>query len=161
MAYFSSAHDRAGNLPTRSLWKAGRLISKFAWSIHKISRWAFLLANIGFVVFSTLRRISIGTTWPLPPLTSMSQNLHDTEIFWRDHQKWLQSEGYMLRARYMPNWKPSWEGTDKLRTLCEDWIVPNVGYHHSSLFLYHIAKLYSKPKSSWMLLESLMATWSP
>lgn len=56
----------------------------------------------------------------------MPVDLRETETFWRDHQPWLQSKGYMLRPRYMPDWKPSWEGTNKLSTLCEDWLVPNV-----------------------------------
>jgi len=34
--------------------------------------------------------------------------LRDSEVFWRDHQKWLQDCGYMLRPRYMPDWKASW-----------------------------------------------------
>ncbi|KAJ3477232.1 hypothetical protein NLI96_g10605 [Meripilus lineatus] len=29
------------------------------------------------------------------------------EVFWRDHQVWLQSKGYMLRPRYHPNWVSS------------------------------------------------------
>ena len=36
------------------------------------------------------------------------KQLTTTEVFWRDHQKWLQDKGYMLRPRYMPDWKPSW-----------------------------------------------------
>ncbi|KAJ7252088.1 hypothetical protein B0H12DRAFT_1202638 [Mycena haematopus] len=35
------------------------------------------------------------------------------EIFWRDHQVWLQECGYMLRPRYRPDWVPSWLGTEK------------------------------------------------
>ncbi len=41
--------------------------------------------------------------------------LTDGEIWWRDHQVWLQERGYMLRARYRPDWVPSWHkdgGTD-------------------------------------------------
>ena len=34
--------------------------------------------------------------------------LSAAEVFWRDHQSWLQDCGYMLRPRYMPDWKPSW-----------------------------------------------------
>ena len=33
------------------------------------------------------------------------------EVFWRDIQVWLTEQGYMLRPRYKPDWKPSWEGT--------------------------------------------------
>lgn len=42
------------------------------------------------------------------------------EEFWRDHQKWLQEKGYMLRPRYMPDWVPSWKGTSKEYYDCED-----------------------------------------
>ncbi|KAI0364338.1 hypothetical protein BV20DRAFT_1047243 [Pilatotrama ljubarskyi] len=34
--------------------------------------------------------------------------LNDAELWWRDHQVWLQDRGYMLRPRYKPNWIPSW-----------------------------------------------------
>jgi hypothetical protein len=37
--------------------------------------------------------------------------IHSTEAFWRDHQPWLQSAGYMLRPRYRPGWKASWLAT--------------------------------------------------
>ncbi|KAF9792535.1 hypothetical protein BJ322DRAFT_1215573 [Thelephora terrestris] len=36
--------------------------------------------------------------------------LNDTERWWRDHQPWLEQSGYLLRARYRPDWVPSWEG---------------------------------------------------
>ncbi|KZT21803.1 hypothetical protein NEOLEDRAFT_1164410 [Neolentinus lepideus HHB14362 ss-1] len=44
------------------------------------------------------------------------------EIFWRDHQQWLSTRGYMLRSRYMPDWVPSWRGTrnPRERFSCED-----------------------------------------
>ncbi|TBU31675.1 hypothetical protein BD311DRAFT_752237 [Dichomitus squalens] len=35
--------------------------------------------------------------------------LGPSEIWWRDHQTWLQERGYMLRPRYRPDWTPSWE----------------------------------------------------
>ncbi|KAJ7444789.1 kinase-like domain-containing protein [Mycena galericulata] len=42
--------------------------------------------------------------------------LNETEVFFRDHQVWLQEKcGYMLPPRYMPDWIPSWQGTDILR----------------------------------------------
>ena len=47
--------------------------------------------------------------------------LDEKEIFWRDHQKWLQERGYMLRPRYRPGWVPSWKGKPDLFWLsCED-----------------------------------------
>ncbi len=36
------------------------------------------------------------------------------EARWRDKQEFLASKGYMLRPRYRPGWKPSWE-TDSSR----------------------------------------------
>ncbi|RPD57474.1 hypothetical protein L227DRAFT_594628 [Lentinus tigrinus ALCF2SS1-6] len=38
-------------------------------------------------------------------------SLYSFEIFWRDHQKWLQERGYMLRPRFREDWVPSWKGT--------------------------------------------------
>jgi len=46
--------------------------------------------------------------------------LLDSEHYWRDRQPWLQEHGYLLRARYRPDWKPSWEGTNKNYFQCED-----------------------------------------
>ncbi|KAJ6456372.1 hypothetical protein C8R45DRAFT_844991 [Mycena sanguinolenta] len=42
------------------------------------------------------------------------------EIFWRDHQVWLQECGYMLRPRYRPHWVPSWLGSKKVPWHFED-----------------------------------------
>lgn len=44
------------------------------------------------------------------------------EIFWRDHQQWLESCGYMLRPRYKPDWKPSWIDGDLPKEDCEDFL---------------------------------------
>ncbi|KAI1795560.1 kinase-like domain-containing protein [Ganoderma leucocontextum] len=46
------------------------------------------------------------------------------EYFWRDHQSWLQEQGYMLRPRYHPDWKASWAGTKKDDEDFEDGLVP-------------------------------------
>ncbi|KAJ7081129.1 kinase-like domain-containing protein [Mycena belliarum] len=45
------------------------------------------------------------------------------ELFWRDHQAWLQDCGYMLRPRYHPDWKPSWKPKDKWSDM-EDGLMP-------------------------------------
>ncbi|KAJ3551154.1 hypothetical protein NM688_g4882 [Phlebia brevispora] len=42
------------------------------------------------------------------------------EEWWRDHQKWLESKGYMLRSRYHPDWVPSWKAKGIEPDLCED-----------------------------------------
>ncbi|KAL4243619.1 hypothetical protein ABKN59_011687 [Abortiporus biennis] len=43
-----------------------------------------------------------------PPDTSQIPQLRPRELFWRDIQSWLQEQGYMLRSRYRPDWKPSY-----------------------------------------------------
>jgi hypothetical protein len=53
-------------------------------------------------------------------------NLTTREKFWRDQQPWLKAAGYMLRARYQPDWVPSWVGTNKFSLSCEDGISPAV-----------------------------------
>ncbi|KAF4567528.1 hypothetical protein EYR40_006530 [Pleurotus pulmonarius] len=49
--------------------------------------------------------------------------LLEHELFWRDHYDWLLSNGFQLRDRYKPNWKPSWEGTKKPSILCTDGLL--------------------------------------
>src|SRR5882724_11126383 len=49
-----------------------------------------------------------------------STQLKPPEHFWTDHQKWLESRGYMLRPRFRPDWVPSWRGTNKFYFSCED-----------------------------------------
>ena len=50
--------------------------------------------------------------------------LNEDEIFWRDHQKWLEQHGYMLRPRFHPGWVPKWEGT-KVNVLEFEDAMPN------------------------------------
>ncbi|KAJ7502398.1 hypothetical protein B0H11DRAFT_1712535 [Mycena galericulata] len=52
--------------------------------------------------------------------------LSNREIWWRDHQVWLEKCGYKLRPRYMPDWVPSWRGTDKSFFDVEDgaYLIP-------------------------------------
>lgn len=56
----------------------------------------------------------------IEPYSERLKKLGPNEKFWRDHQKWLEQHGYMLRPRYRPGWTPSWEGTDKRPDKCED-----------------------------------------
>ncbi|KZT71765.1 hypothetical protein DAEQUDRAFT_706500 [Daedalea quercina L-15889] len=51
---------------------------------------------------------------------SKRAQLSEGELYWRDRQPWLQGHGYMLRPRYKPDWKPSWEGTNASPMMCED-----------------------------------------
>lgn len=46
--------------------------------------------------------------------------LDEDEIWWRDHQVWLEQRGYLLRPRYRPGWVPSWINTDRSYLFCED-----------------------------------------
>ncbi|KAJ7282640.1 hypothetical protein C8J57DRAFT_1710738 [Mycena rebaudengoi] len=46
--------------------------------------------------------------------------LHRNEVFWADHQPWLETCGYRLRPRYAPGWVASWIGTDRSYEDCED-----------------------------------------
>ncbi|KAI0745180.1 kinase-like domain-containing protein [Earliella scabrosa] len=52
--------------------------------------------------------------------TTEPGSLYPSEIFWRDHQKWLEEQGYLLRRRYRPDWVPSWTGTKKSPRSFED-----------------------------------------
>ncbi|GJJ14673.1 hypothetical protein Clacol_008939 [Clathrus columnatus] len=42
------------------------------------------------------------------------------EEFWIEHQRWLESCGYMLRPRYHPDWIPSWKSSKKKSYTFED-----------------------------------------
>ncbi|KAI0676119.1 kinase-like domain-containing protein [Trametes maxima] len=50
-------------------------------------------------------------------------NLLPKELFWQARYHYLKDHGYLLRPRYDPGWKPSWEGTDRDPTFCEDSIL--------------------------------------
>ena len=60
---------------------------------------------------------------------------HPSEIFWSDHQPWLQERGYMLRPRLRPGWVPSWKGTRKFWWYCEDGRGSGVSSSDQSLIL--------------------------
>ncbi|KAF9005485.1 kinase-like domain-containing protein [Cyathus striatus] len=51
------------------------------------------------------------------------------ETFWRDHQTWLKTAGYILRPRYYPEWVPSWltDDPNKRRLVTEDSAIPILG----------------------------------
>jgi len=56
----------------------------------------------------------------IPP-TRKPGDLLATEIFWRDHAVWLETEErYKLRARYQPSWVPSWTNSKKFFGSFED-----------------------------------------
>ncbi|KAF9009664.1 hypothetical protein BDQ17DRAFT_1077190 [Cyathus striatus] len=45
------------------------------------------------------------------------------ESFWRNHQTWLKTAGYILRPQYCPEWVPSWL-TGSKRWVAEDTAYP-------------------------------------
>ncbi|KAI9069045.1 kinase-like protein [Trametes sanguinea] len=49
-------------------------------------------------------------------------NLRGKEFFWQARYRYLRDHGYLLRPRYSPGWKPSWIGTNRDPTYCEDSI---------------------------------------
>jgi len=57
--------------------------------------------------------------------TSEPGQLTEWETLWRDRHDWLLEQGYQLRPRYSPNWKPSWEGTKESYVYCEDGLLPS------------------------------------
>jgi hypothetical protein len=75
------------------------------------------------------------------PLLAPEKYLKTGEIFWRDHQKWLQDSGYMMRPRYMPDWTPPWKGTNKPSFKFEESImllVCNVALSYMVLLSYSL-----------------------
>ena len=46
--------------------------------------------------------------------------LMNHELYWRERQAWLAEQGYMLRPRYQPDWRPSWYATGRFFFDCED-----------------------------------------
>lgn len=77
-----------------------------------------------------------------PTLTGVRPSgLHELgglECWWRDRYDWLAERGYMLRPRYRPGWKPSWDAEDPkvFRLDHEDWYGAMV-----SLFPLSLAEL--------------------
>ncbi|RDB25453.1 hypothetical protein Hypma_007491 [Hypsizygus marmoreus] len=56
--------------------------------------------------------------------------LQQGELFWRDHQPWLEERGYTLRRRYHPDWVASWlSSPDKSWLSCEDGVA-SVNFNH-------------------------------
>ena len=59
-----------------------------------------------------------------PELRQTDKNMTPRgETFWREHQVWLESCGYMLRPRYRPGWEPSWLTSGKNPRSCEDGLT--------------------------------------
>lgn len=64
------------------------------------------------------------------------------EVFWRERYDYLKTRGYLLRTRFHPGWTPSWLGTNRDPTFCEDSIcsmVRRAAHDHSNR---HAKKLH-------------------
>lgn len=51
----------------------------------------------------------------------IDDDLYPGEIWWRDHQQWLDQCGLTLRPRVTPGWIPSWIGRNVSPYTCEDF----------------------------------------
>ena len=61
------------------------------------------------------------TTKPHPLSAAvLPGGLFESEYFWREHQAWLATSGYMLRPRYRLDWEPSWLKSKTSPFFCED-----------------------------------------
>lgn len=78
--------------------------------------------------------------WGITRKIDREPALWPSEVFWRDHQPWLEERGYLLRPRYQPDWVPWWTGVRKDWSRCEDgqsfhvWLL-NIAKHYSLTFL--------------------------
>lgn len=61
--------------------------------------------------------------------------LTDEEIYWQDHQEFLEVHGYMLHARYQPGWTPSWRGKPEA-TILDSEDAFSLPVSHLSVKLY-------------------------
>ncbi|KAI0794646.1 hypothetical protein C8Q74DRAFT_1215883 [Fomes fomentarius] len=50
-------------------------------------------------------------------------DLLPAEIKWKERYRVLERQGYKLRSRYHPDWSPSWTGTNRDPTYCEDSVI--------------------------------------
>ncbi|KAG1753331.1 kinase-like domain-containing protein [Suillus lakei] len=53
--------------------------------------------------------------------------LSPDETWWSQQYQWLRGQGYLLRPRYAPDWVPSWEGSKRVASDCEDRQVIRFG----------------------------------
>jgi hypothetical protein len=74
-------------------------------------------------------------------------DLWPKELFWREHQSWLEHRGYLLRPRYHPGWTPSWRlpGAKKDWQQSEDGQYPKVcsagDVERASVDVAHVSRL--------------------
>jgi hypothetical protein len=60
------------------------------------------------------------------------------EAWWVERQEALERAGYMLRPRYRPGWKPSWAGTNKEYSRCEDGQLQGVSELFRASWLFYL-----------------------
>lgn len=65
-------------------------------------------------------------------------DIDPVESWWVERQEALERAGYMLRPRYCPGWKPSWAGTNKDYSRCEDGQTQAVRVNCFALLGYSI-----------------------
>ncbi|KAJ7156551.1 hypothetical protein C8R43DRAFT_1065471 [Mycena crocata] len=51
------------------------------------------------------------------------EHLRASEVFWFNHRDWLKAKGYVLRARFQEDWKPSWKPNDR------EWLFEDAQCH--------------------------------
>ena len=79
-------------------------------------------------------------------------DIDPVEAWWVERQEALERAGYMLRPRYRPGWKPSWAGTNKEYSRCEDGQLQWVSVNRFALLSHSIHELSCV--SVWMQLGS-------
>ena len=80
------------------------------------------------IIFATTTQYFMTAEAAVPTTTSFRfpGDLAEREYFWRDHYNFIHASGYQLRARYKPDWIPSWFATKELFIRCEDGQIPGV-----------------------------------
>ncbi|KAH9931537.1 uncharacterized protein B0H18DRAFT_989848 [Fomitopsis serialis] len=89
---------------------------------------------------------------PPEPTRLSKGELKTEEYWWRDRQKWLEEQGYMLRARYKPDWMPSWKATHKPYWKCEDG---------QAIMVPHLLDATRIPDGESVVLKRILTTEHP
>ncbi|KAI9512192.1 kinase-like domain-containing protein [Russula earlei] len=78
---------------------------------------SFLVARFSSVSRDLKRLIPDATTNAVESFVGRERTetgtLFPSELWWRDHYHDIESQGYVLRPRYHPNWEPSWRKSGK------------------------------------------------
>jgi hypothetical protein len=65
-------------------------------------------------------------------------DIDPVETWWVERQEAFERAGYMLRPRYRPGWKPSWAGTNKEYSRCEDGQLQWVSESFRASWLFYL-----------------------